>query len=49
VVLSGLKAGEQVMVEGFQKLKPKSPVKTVPWVPKVGASASPAPAASAAR
>jgi membrane fusion protein (multidrug efflux system) len=53
VVLSGLKAGEQVMVEGFQKLKPKSPVKTVPWVPKVGvpaaAAAAPASAASAAR
>ncbi len=40
VVLSGLKAGEQVMVEGFQKLRPKSPVKAVPFV---------APAASAAR
>jgi membrane fusion protein, multidrug efflux system len=53
VVLSGLKAGEQVMVEGFQKLKPKSPVKPVPWVPKVGvpaaAPAAPASAASAAR
>jgi membrane fusion protein (multidrug efflux system) len=55
VVLSGLKAGEQVMVEGFQKLKPKSPVKTVPWVPKVGVTAAapaapvPASAASAAR
>jgi membrane fusion protein (multidrug efflux system) len=55
VVLSGLKAGEQVMVEGFQKLKPKSPVKTVPWVPKVGVPAAapaapvPASAASAAR
>jgi membrane fusion protein, multidrug efflux system len=53
VVLSGLKAGEQVMVEGFQKLKPKSPVKPVPWVPKVGvpaaAPAVPASAASAAR
>jgi membrane fusion protein (multidrug efflux system) len=53
VVLSGLKAGEQVMVEGFQKPKPKSPVKTVPWVPKVGvatvAAVAPASAASAAR
>jgi membrane fusion protein, multidrug efflux system len=48
VVLSGLKAGEQVMVEGFQKLKPKSPVKTVPWVPKVGVPAAGAAAASAA-
>jgi membrane fusion protein (multidrug efflux system) len=55
VVLSGLKAGEQVMVEGFQKLKPKSSVKTVPWVPKVvvpavaSAASAPASAASAAR
>jgi membrane fusion protein (multidrug efflux system) len=47
VVLSGLKAGEQVMVEGFQKLKPKSPVKAVPWLPKLGVPA--ADAASAAR
>ncbi len=47
VVLSGLKGGEQVMVEGFQKLKPKSPVKTVAWVPKVGGAAT-APAASGA-
>jgi membrane fusion protein (multidrug efflux system) len=45
VVLSGLKGGEQVMVEGFQKLKPKSPVKTVAWVPQVGVPAT-APAAS---
>jgi len=48
VVLSGLKAGEQVMVEGFQKLKPKSPVKAVPWVPKVGVPAAAATSASAA-
>ncbi len=33
VVLSGLKAGEQVMVDGFQKLRPKMPVKPVPWQP----------------
>jgi membrane fusion protein (multidrug efflux system) len=47
VVLSGLRGGEQVMVEGFQKLKPKSPVKTVAWVPQVGVPAT-APAASGA-
>lgn len=33
VVLEGLKAGEQVMVDGFQKLRGKGPVKTVPWTP----------------
>jgi membrane fusion protein (multidrug efflux system) len=34
VVLDGLKAGEQVMVDGFQKLQmmpPGTPVKAVPW------------------
>ena len=31
VVLGGLKAGEQVMVDGFQKLRPGAPVKPVPW------------------
>ena len=38
IVLDGLKAGEQVMVDGFQKLpraKPGEPimVKPVPWAP----------------
>ena len=31
VVLSGLQPGEQVMVDGFQKLRPGAPVKPVPW------------------
>jgi len=44
VVLEGLKAGEQVMVDGFQKLRPDAPVKAVPW--QAGAPA-PAKAASA--
>ena len=45
VVLSGLKPGEQVIAEGFQKMMvPGQPVKPVPWRP--GAS-GPAPAASA--
>ena len=36
VVLDGLKPGEQVMVDGFQKLQmlpPGTPVKPVPWTP----------------
>lgn len=33
VVLEGLKDGEQVMVDGFQKLRGKGPVKPVPWTP----------------
>ena len=33
VVLDGLKPGEQVIVDGFQKMMvPGAPVKTVPWV-----------------
>lgn len=45
LVTSGLKGGEQVIVEGFQKMRPGAPVKPVPWA---GAAASAAPAASAA-
>ena len=36
IVLDGLEAGEQVMVDGFQKLQmmpPGTPVKAVPWTP----------------
>jgi membrane fusion protein, multidrug efflux system len=44
VVLSGLQPGEQVMVDGFQKLRPGAPVKPVPW----SASASTGPAGTAA-
>ncbi|MDI1270116.1 MAG: efflux RND transporter periplasmic adaptor subunit [Polaromonas sp.] len=44
VILEGLKTGEQVMVDGFQKLRPGASVKPVPWQP---AGAAPAGAASA--
>lgn len=49
VVRDGLKAGEQVMVDGFQKLQmmpPGTPVKAVPWKPQGEAApgAAPAPA-----
>lgn len=47
VVLSGLQTGEQVMVDGFQKLRPKTPVKAVPWQPEASASAAQPAAASA--
>ena len=51
VVLDGLKAGDQVMVDGFQKLRGVTVVKPVPWQPAVSAAAgasatSPASAAS---
>ena len=50
IVTEGLKAGEQVMVDGFQKLQmmpPGAPVKPVPWTPP-GAAPAPAPAAAPA-
>lgn len=53
VVLEGLKAGEQVMVDGFQRLQmmpPGTPVKAVPWTKPNpnGAAPAAAPAASGA-
>jgi membrane fusion protein (multidrug efflux system) len=55
IVLDGLKAGEQVMVDGFQKLRGDATVKPVPWTPPgakpAGASAAPGakPAAEPAK
>jgi membrane fusion protein (multidrug efflux system) len=46
VILGGLNPGEQVVVEGFQKIRPGAPVKPVPW--QLAASA-PASAASPAK
>lgn len=51
VVLEGLQPGEQVMVDGFQKLRPGAPVKPVPWGAAAGpggTAAAPAAPASAA-
>jgi membrane fusion protein (multidrug efflux system) len=47
VVLDGLKAGEQVMVDGFQKLRGDAPVKAVPWQAP-GTAVKPAAASAAA-
>jgi membrane fusion protein, multidrug efflux system len=47
VILDGLKAGEQVVVDGFQKMRPNAPVKPVPWSPG-GAPAKPASAPASA-
>jgi membrane fusion protein (multidrug efflux system) len=48
VVLDGLKPGEQVIVDGFQKMMvPGAPVKTVPWKAGGMPAASVAQAASA--
>jgi len=47
IVLDGLKPGEQVIVEGFQKMRPGAPVKPVPWArPASSEAAAPASAAS---
>lgn len=48
VVLDGLRAGDQVMVDGFQKLRGVTVVKPVPWQPAASA-ASPAAAASSSK
>jgi membrane fusion protein (multidrug efflux system) len=48
VVLEGLKSGEQVMVDGFQKLRPGAPVKAVPWQPVPAPGAAPASASASA-
>lgn len=56
VILEGLKTGEQVIVDGFQKLRPGASVKPVPWqaagsapaAGPAGAASAPAAAASAA-
>lgn len=42
VIEGGLKPGEQVIVEGFQKIRPGAPVKAVPWT-LAGAPAGAAP------
>lgn len=47
VILNGLQSGDQVMVDGFQKLRGGAPVKAVPWQAPGSTPAAPAPAASA--
>jgi membrane fusion protein (multidrug efflux system) len=45
IVTAGLKSGEQVVVDGFQKIRPKAPVKPVPW--QAASTAAPSAAAPA--
>ena len=47
-MLDGLKAGDQVIVEGFQKMRPGAPVKPVPWTAPAAPTARPASAAATA-
>lgn len=42
IISSGLKAGDTVIVEGLQKVKPGAPVKALPWT-AVGPSSAAAP------
>jgi len=42
VITSGLKKGEKVVVEGFQKIKQGMPVTTKPWKSGMGKAATPA-------
>jgi membrane fusion protein (multidrug efflux system) len=52
-VLGGLKPGDQVIVDGFQKMRPGAPVTPVPWSgaapAAAGAGSAPAVAAAASR
>lgn len=49
IVTGGLQAGEQVVVDGFQKIRPKAPVSPVPWQPAAAPAVSTSAPASAAR
>jgi len=44
IVLDGLQPGDQVMVDGFQKLRGPGPVTAVPWIPPATAPADSEPA-----
>jgi len=49
LVYKGLKPGDVVIVEGFQKIRPGAPVQPMPWKgkPAAGGAAAPAPGAPA--
>ena len=47
IVLEGLKPGEQVIVDGFQKIRPGTTVRPVPWNASAPATAAPAAASAA--
>ena len=40
IVSNGLKAGDKVIVDGLQKVRPGAPVKAVPWQPMSAAAAN---------
>lgn len=48
IVTDGLKGGEQVIVNGLQKVKPGATVKPLPWQPGAPVLAAPPAAPQAA-
>lgn len=48
IISSGLSAGDIVIVEGFQKIRPGAPVQTSPWDPNAKAGAAGQPGAKPA-
>src|SRR3546814_3522958 len=46
IITKGLKAGDKVVVEGFQKIRPGAPVQAIPW--KQGAQGAAGQGAAAA-
>ncbi|WP_407075010.1 efflux RND transporter periplasmic adaptor subunit [Roseateles sp.] len=48
LVLSGLKAGEKVIVDGLQKARAGGKARPVPWTPPGAAPSAPAPASASA-
>jgi membrane fusion protein (multidrug efflux system) len=48
LVMSGLKAGDRVVVDGLQRVKPGAKVRAVPWVPTGAIAAAPAAASAPA-
>jgi membrane fusion protein (multidrug efflux system) len=48
LVTKGLAAGDQVIVDNLQKIRPGDPVKAVPFAPKAGPQGKPAEAPPAA-
>jgi membrane fusion protein (multidrug efflux system) len=49
VITDGLKEGDQVIVEGLQKVQPGAQVKPVPWKKAAPATTDAAPATPAAK
>lgn len=49
IIYQGVQAGDEVVVEGFQKIRPGAPVQPMPWKPEAQAGAHPGQAAPAGK